>query len=137
MVRRDENKRGAGGDLVKNGVVKHSTHIVSRLFTLPRIPLLPKREYSRLLSILSAACQTPFFNFRLSLISREKNAVVHVLQRGYASDGFKLVSSNKCRLNPSLVSIGLVLQLLSRRRRLKYLIIIYPTSFVSFQDVDF
>lgn len=25
---------GAGGDLLKNGVVKHSTHIVSRLFTL-------------------------------------------------------------------------------------------------------
>lgn len=73
MVRRDENKRGAGGDLVKNGVVKHSTHIVSRLFTL-RVYHPPKREYSRLLSILSAACQTPFFNFRLSLISRGKNA---------------------------------------------------------------
>lgn len=42
-ARNRENKRaeeeergedaGAGGDLLKNGVVKHSTHIVSRLFT--------------------------------------------------------------------------------------------------------
>ena len=73
-ARNRENKRaeeqergkdaGAGGDLLKNGVVKHSTHIVSRL----RAYLSTSGTHiHRLLSTLSAGIFYPemsIFNFR-------------------------------------------------------------------------